>query len=183
MDTKGRIGLAIAVIATVLSLVMILSALAEPSQQSSITQCGQIEGNPNPQVEVRDRTFTTPSNCLAHGNLFTNSFMNALCDAAHQTAVNKANNQCVDKGKPLPCRLVPAVAAFDFEETRTCEEDPGHFSKLTCKVEQKVICTHMKFCQNDCLNILKRCQDGCGTDNPLCKQKCVEENQKCQMIC
>jgi len=164
MDTKARIGLAIAVIATTLSLVSVMAVIiVTPPDSADAFLKGCFVRVATDQTVVRDRTFTSPSNCAAHGDLLTNNFMISLCDAALTSWVDQAQTKCkaivlppvfVGETKPFtPCRMsgFSWVVASGVEGTkRSCEEDPGHFSKLTCTVKGHVGCAPPGQCEKDC---------------------------------
>ncbi len=197
MDTKGRIGLAIAVIATALSLVMAMASatIVTPPDFAETFLKGCFVVVTADQTVIRDQSFTTPSTCAAHGNLNTNAIMNRLCERALTDWFALTKNKCaaivlpppfIGETKPFsPCKM-SAVSwrLAEGSQVRSCEEDPGHFSKLICTVKANAICAPPGDCQKTCTTVFKAsCDEFCGTDNAACKQACVAEEMRCKMAC
>jgi len=192
MDVKARIGLGIALIATIISLFVAFAsigaetAVAAPAPDSSIAKCEAANGAVTDITVVKDITVAGP--CPSAAQLLTDARLNTLCKETQESWISQAKKSCVTVSGERACTInSPWATIFirsGLADTRKCDVvDPGHIVKLTCTTKDTPICSHMRDCVKDCERIKKICLSTCGDDNAPCRQKCVSDMGACIDTC
>jgi len=176
MNIKARIGLAIAVVATALSLVFAIAAIAveesapDPSPESAVEGCVATFSGVDGTVT---RTFS--GSCPA-----TQAQADATCTEATARFNNLAKNTCI-KFQGKECRNAPF--APPGSGTVSCTNNPGYVSKnVKCEFIKDAKCLLVSECNQICETRNRDCITACG-NNAACKQGCQTKFEACRVAC
>jgi len=198
MDEKGRIGLTVAVIATMLATVFMFATVtaesgdsgSAPTESSSnAADCHKTLGNLKRTKQTR--LLSGPCIDILDAGEAEKRVIRTLCDQTRDEWNQVAKENCEGlkdlEGKKIPgCtvspRFIPAAILLFASCTQT-----GYDHFWTCTLEDTPVCIHKSECEkvcdpSDCLASCipqpptQECKDRCQTNSQTCKKLCADNN-------